>query len=126
MKMNVNNLFQKMSIKSTFGWTQRTQCVNVSMLESILSQINIPPKNPLLDCLGCILFPQESSVRGDGVPEGAAAPLAADRETLQLPRCEQLGPAKPDGHTVLGPQLGGHAPCVRAPLPYRRGGGRPG
>lgn len=69
---------------------------------------------------------QESPVGGDGVPEGAAAPLAADREALQLPRGQQLRPAEPDGHAVLGPQLGGHAAGVRAPLPHRRGRGRPG
>lgn len=60
------------------------------------------------------------------MPQGASAPLAADREALQLPRGQQLGAAQPDGQPLLRPQLGGHAQSLRAPLPHRRRGGRPG
>lgn len=69
---------------------------------------------------------KESSVGGDGVPEGAAAPLAADREALQLPHRQQPGPVQPDGHPLLRPQLGGDAAGGRAALPHRGRGGRPG
>lgn len=37
-----------------------------------------PAEDPLLTHLCLICLPQESPVRGNGVPEGAAAPLAAD------------------------------------------------
>lgn len=60
------------------------------------------------------------------MPEGAAAPLAADREALQLPRGQQLGPAQPDGEPLLRPQLGGDAQGVGATLPHRGRRGRPG
>lgn len=57
------------------------------------------------------------------MPEGAAAPLATDREALWLPCCQQLGAAELDGQPVLRPQLGGHAESLGAPLPYRRRSG---
>lgn len=58
--------------------------------------------------------------------EGAAPPLAADREALRLPHRQQLRPAQPDRQPLLRPQLGGHAAGLRSSVPHRRGRGRPG
>ena len=73
----------------------------------------------------CVFVSQEGPVRGNGLPARASPQVAANREALLLPRGQQLGPAQPDRHPLLRPQLGGHAQGLRAPLPHRRGCGRP-
>ena len=82
-------------------------------------------RNRMLPVTFFFLF-KESPVRGNSVPEGASAPLAADREALQLPCSQQFGVAEPDSQPLLRPQLGGDAASLGASLPHRRRSRWPG